>query len=66
VALRQAVRLCRVTKDPRSASSTSGTTTTGSRTHGNEYRESDENGLMRRRDMSANDIPIDESERRYR
>jgi len=36
------------------------------RTHGNEHWEFDENGLMRRRDMSANDIPIDESERRYR
>jgi nuclear transport factor 2 (NTF2) superfamily protein len=27
--------------------------------------EFDENGLMRRRDMSANDVPIKESERRY-
>lgn len=36
------------------------------RTHGNEHWEFDENGLMRRRDMSANDLPIDESERRYR
>ncbi len=34
------------------------------RTHGNEHWEFDENGLMRTRDMSANDIPIDESERR--
>ncbi len=34
------------------------------RTHGNEHWEFDENGLMQRRDMSANDIPIDESERR--
>ncbi len=34
------------------------------RTHGNEHWEFDENGLMRRRDMSANDIPISESERR--
>ena len=34
------------------------------RTHGNEHWEFDENGLMRRRDMSANDISIDESERR--
>ncbi len=33
------------------------------RTHGNEHWEFDEEGLMRRRDMSANDIPIDESER---
>ena len=36
------------------------------RTHGNEHWEFDEEGLMRRRDMSANDIPIQESERRYR
>ena len=35
------------------------------RTHGNEHWEFDENGLMQRRDMSANDIPIDESERRF-
>jgi len=34
------------------------------RTHGNEHWEFNENGLMRRRDMSANDIPIQESERR--
>ena len=34
------------------------------RTHGNEHWEFDENGLMRRRDMSANDIPIDGSDRR--
>ncbi len=34
------------------------------RTHGNEHWEFDENGLMRRRDMSANDILIDESDRR--
>ncbi len=34
------------------------------RAHGNEHWEFDENGLMRRRDMSANDIPIDESDRR--
>ncbi len=34
------------------------------RTHGNEHWEYDDNGLMRRRDMSANDIPINESERR--
>jgi len=34
------------------------------RTHGNEHWEFDENGFMRRRDMSANDVPIDESERR--
>ena len=35
------------------------------RTHGNEHWEFDPDGLMARRDMSANDIPIDESERRY-
>ena len=35
------------------------------RTHGNEHWEFDDRGLMRRRDMSANDVPIDESERRY-
>ena len=34
------------------------------RTHGSEHWEFDENGFMRRRDMSANDIPIQESERR--
>ncbi len=36
------------------------------RTHGNEHWEFDDQGLMRRRDMSANDVPIEESERRYR
>lgn len=36
------------------------------RTHGNEHWEFDEEGLMRRRDMSANDYPIEESDRRYR
>ena len=36
------------------------------RTHGNEHWEFDEEGLMARRDMSANDVPIEESERRYR
>jgi uncharacterized protein len=36
------------------------------RTHGNEHWEFDPDGLMRRRDMSANDIPIEESERCYR
>ncbi|CAK9238053.1 unnamed protein product [Sphagnum troendelagicum] len=36
------------------------------RTHGNELWEFDDNGLMRRRDMSANDIPILEEERRHR
>ena len=34
------------------------------RTHGNEHWEFDDDGLMRRRDMSANDIPIQASERR--
>ncbi len=34
------------------------------RTHGNEHWEFDDDGLMRRRDMSANDIPIDELQRR--
>ncbi len=34
------------------------------RTHGNEHWEFDEGGLMRRRDMSANDIPIQETERK--
>jgi nuclear transport factor 2 (NTF2) superfamily protein len=34
------------------------------RSHGNEHWEFDDDGLMRRRDMSANDVPIDESERR--
>ena len=36
------------------------------RTHGNEHWEFDDNGLMRIRDMSANDYTIQESERRYR
>jgi len=36
------------------------------RTHGNEYWEFDDDGLMKRRDMSANDDPIDEEQRRYR
>jgi nuclear transport factor 2 (NTF2) superfamily protein len=35
------------------------------RTHGNEHWEFDEEGLMSRRDMSANDVPILESQRRY-
>ena len=34
------------------------------RTHGNEQWEFDDDGLMSRRDMSANDVPILESERR--
>ncbi len=33
------------------------------RTYGNEHWEFDDDGLMRRRDMSANDIPIEEHER---
>ena len=36
------------------------------RTHGNEHWEFDESGLMRRRDMSANDVPIAEQQRRLR
>ncbi len=36
------------------------------RTHGNEHWEFNDEGLMRRRDMSANDVPIAEAERRYR
>ena len=36
------------------------------RTHGNKHWEFDANGLMQRRDMSANDVAIAESERRYR
>lgn len=36
------------------------------RTHGNEHWEFADDGLMRRRDLSANDIPIDASDRRYR
>ena len=35
------------------------------RAHGNEHWEFDDAGLMRRRDMSANDYPIATSERRY-
>jgi len=35
------------------------------RSYGNENWEFDENGLMRRRIASINDLPIDESERRY-
>ena len=34
------------------------------RTHGNEHWLFDEAGMMKRRDMSANDIPIKEFERR--
>jgi nuclear transport factor 2 (NTF2) superfamily protein len=36
------------------------------RTHGNEMWEFDEEGLMKRRDMSANDYMIYESDRRHR
>ena len=36
------------------------------RTHGNEHWEFDDEGLMRRRDMSGNDYCIEESDRRYR
>ena len=36
------------------------------RTHGNEHWEFEDNGLMRIRDMSANDYPIKELERRYK
>lgn len=35
------------------------------RSHGNEHWEFNEDGLMRRRDASINDYPIQESERRY-
>ena len=34
------------------------------RTHGNEHWEFDSDGYMQRRDMSANDIPINASDRR--
>lgn len=34
------------------------------RSHGNEHWEFDDDGLMRRRDASINDIPMQESERR--
>ena len=34
------------------------------RTHGNEHWEFNDDGLMRRRDMSANNIPIDANARR--
>lgn len=36
------------------------------RSHGNEHWEFDDDGLMRRRDASINDVPISENERRYR
>ena len=35
------------------------------RTHGNEHWEFDDDGLMRRRDMSANDVPIAATDRRH-
>ena len=35
------------------------------RSYGNELWEFDENGLMRRREASINDIPITEADRRY-
>ena len=34
------------------------------RTHGNEHWEFNDDGLMQRRDMSANDVPIESSDRR--
>ena len=36
------------------------------RTHGNEHWDFDQEGLMQVRDMSANDVPILESQRKYR
>lgn len=36
------------------------------RTHGNEHWEFDSDGLMSTRDMSANDVPILESQRKYK
>ena len=36
------------------------------RSHGNEQWEFADNGLMRRREASINDVPIDEKDRRYR
>ena len=35
------------------------------RAHGNEQWEFDENGLMRRREASINDVPIQESDRKF-
>ena len=35
------------------------------RSYGNELWEFDENGLMRRREASINDVPIEESDRRW-
>ena len=36
------------------------------RTHGNEHWEFDTDGLMKIRDMSANDVPMLESQRKYK
>ncbi len=36
------------------------------RTHGNEHWEFAKDGLMEVRDMSANDVPINEEDRRYK
>lgn len=36
------------------------------RTHGNEHWEFNDDGLMRVRDMSANDVKIDESQRKFK
>ncbi|MDQ0859490.1 nuclear transport factor 2 family protein [Bacillus sp. V2I10] len=36
------------------------------RCHGNELWEFEEDGLMKRRDMSGNEYPINEKDRRYR
>jgi nuclear transport factor 2 (NTF2) superfamily protein len=36
------------------------------RAHGNEQWEFDENGLMRRREASINDVPIKEADRKFR
>jgi len=36
------------------------------RTHGNEHWEFNDEGLMKRRDMSANDVPILENQRKYK
>ncbi|QWI73014.1 nuclear transport factor 2 family protein (plasmid) [Bacillus mycoides] len=36
------------------------------RCHGNEYWEFAEDGLMKRREMTGNDFPIEESERKFK
>ncbi|MFT4699032.1 MAG: nuclear transport factor 2 (NTF2) superfamily protein [Flavobacteriaceae bacterium] len=41
------------------------TTSQWKRTHGNEHWEFDEEGLMRIRDMSANDVEIEETQRKF-